>query len=242
MYKDLREFIELVDKLGALRRIEGADPRFEIGGITEIAAGHADGPALLFDAHQGLSARFSHLHQCDHQRRNGRRSRSASIRHCGHSTRSRPGWRNARRSSRARPLRSRRPRFCEHSLSGKRRRPRQVSGADLASPRRRCLHRLGLDRDHARSGRRLDQRLDLSRAGARPEQGDSAVRPSPAGTAPSSPRNTGTQDKPCPVAVVNGEDPGAVHRRLRISACWAIGIRVRRRHQRRADRGASPGR
>jgi 4-hydroxy-3-polyprenylbenzoate decarboxylase len=50
MYKDLREFIELVDKLGALRRIEGADPRFEIGAITEIAAGRSDGPALLFDA------------------------------------------------------------------------------------------------------------------------------------------------------------------------------------------------
>ena len=28
MYKDLREFIEQVDKLGALRRIDGADPRF----------------------------------------------------------------------------------------------------------------------------------------------------------------------------------------------------------------------
>ena len=41
MYKDLREFIELVDKLGALRRIEGADPRFEIGAITEVATAAA---------------------------------------------------------------------------------------------------------------------------------------------------------------------------------------------------------
>src|SRR5258707_6127403 len=54
MYKDLREFIELVDKAGALRRIEGADPRFEIGGITEVAAGRPDGPALLFDAIEGF--------------------------------------------------------------------------------------------------------------------------------------------------------------------------------------------
>ena len=38
MYKDLREFIELVDRLNALRKIEGADARFEIGGITEEAA------------------------------------------------------------------------------------------------------------------------------------------------------------------------------------------------------------
>ena len=53
MYKDLRQFIDLVDRLGALRRIEGADPRFEIGGITEVAAGLPDGPALLFDRIKG---------------------------------------------------------------------------------------------------------------------------------------------------------------------------------------------
>jgi UbiD family decarboxylase len=53
MYRDLREFIELVDRLGALRRIDGADPRFEIGGITEVAAGLVDCPALLFDRIKG---------------------------------------------------------------------------------------------------------------------------------------------------------------------------------------------
>ncbi len=53
MYKDLREFIELVDKLGGLRRIEGADPRFEIGAVTELAAGMAPAPALLFDGIKG---------------------------------------------------------------------------------------------------------------------------------------------------------------------------------------------
>jgi UbiD family decarboxylase len=49
MYKDLREFIGLVEGLGVLRRIMNADPQFEIGGITEVAAGMADCPALLFD-------------------------------------------------------------------------------------------------------------------------------------------------------------------------------------------------
>src|SRR5258707_7954632 len=58
MYKDLREFIELVDKLGALRRIEGADPRFEIGAITELAAGRPDGPALLFVGIKGFPRGF----------------------------------------------------------------------------------------------------------------------------------------------------------------------------------------
>jgi 3-polyprenyl-4-hydroxybenzoate decarboxylase len=42
----------------ALRRIEGADPRFEIGGITEIAAGRSDGPAPLFDAIKGFPRGF----------------------------------------------------------------------------------------------------------------------------------------------------------------------------------------
>jgi UbiD family decarboxylase len=58
MYRDLREFIELVDRLNALRRIEGAEARFEIGGITEVAAGRPDGPALLFDAIAGFPRGF----------------------------------------------------------------------------------------------------------------------------------------------------------------------------------------
>ena len=58
MYKDLREFIGLVDDLGALRRVEGADPRFEIGGITEVAAGMPDCPALLFDNIKGFPRGF----------------------------------------------------------------------------------------------------------------------------------------------------------------------------------------
>ena len=57
-YVDLREFIERVDELGALRRIEGAGTEHEIGGITEVAAGMPDAPALLFDQipghHQGF--------------------------------------------------------------------------------------------------------------------------------------------------------------------------------------------
>ena len=58
MYKDLRQFIDIVEQLGALRRINGADPRFEIGGITEVAAGQADCPALLFDDIKGHQRGF----------------------------------------------------------------------------------------------------------------------------------------------------------------------------------------
>src|SRR5690349_25119149 len=57
-YDDLREFIEQVDALGALRRMEGADPRYEVGGITEVAAGSPECPALLFDALKGFARGF----------------------------------------------------------------------------------------------------------------------------------------------------------------------------------------
>jgi UbiD family decarboxylase len=57
-YADLREFIDRVEALGALRRIDGADPVCEIGGITEIAAGLPECPALLFDAIKGHARGF----------------------------------------------------------------------------------------------------------------------------------------------------------------------------------------
>jgi 4-hydroxy-3-polyprenylbenzoate decarboxylase len=58
MYRDLRDFIAEVEKLGALRHVAGADPRFEIGGITEVAAGLPECPALLFDRIKGYPAGF----------------------------------------------------------------------------------------------------------------------------------------------------------------------------------------
>ena len=58
IYKDLRGFIKQVDELGALRRVNGADPRFELGGITEVAAGTPECPALLFDRIKGFAPGF----------------------------------------------------------------------------------------------------------------------------------------------------------------------------------------
>jgi 4-hydroxy-3-polyprenylbenzoate decarboxylase len=58
MYQDLREFIILVEKLGALRRIANADPQFEVGGITEVAAGLPECPALLFEKLKGFAPGF----------------------------------------------------------------------------------------------------------------------------------------------------------------------------------------
>jgi UbiD family decarboxylase len=48
-YTDLREWIDQVDKLGELSRIDGADWDLEIGALTEVAARGRDSSAILFD-------------------------------------------------------------------------------------------------------------------------------------------------------------------------------------------------
>src|SRR5262245_44332053 len=58
MYRDLRAFIAEIEKLGALRHVAGADPHYEIGGITEVAAGLPECPALLFDQIKGYAPGF----------------------------------------------------------------------------------------------------------------------------------------------------------------------------------------
>jgi len=53
-FRDLREFISQVETFSRLRRVDHADPYLEIGGITEIAAGLPEVPALLFDNIKGF--------------------------------------------------------------------------------------------------------------------------------------------------------------------------------------------
>ena len=50
-YKDLREWIELVDKLGELKKISGADQNLEMGTITKLIGrdGKYPPPAIIFD-------------------------------------------------------------------------------------------------------------------------------------------------------------------------------------------------
>ncbi|MSQ20795.1 MAG: UbiD family decarboxylase [Betaproteobacteria bacterium] len=57
-FPDLRAFIASVEQFSTLRRVSGADPHLELGGITEIAAGLVDTPALLFDDLKGFSRGF----------------------------------------------------------------------------------------------------------------------------------------------------------------------------------------
>ena len=58
IYADLRAFIDRVDELGVLRRIDGVDPDCELGAVTEVAAGRPDCPALLFDNIKGHRSGF----------------------------------------------------------------------------------------------------------------------------------------------------------------------------------------
>ncbi len=59
MFKDLRDFIELLDRKGELKYIEGADWNLELGTITELAATKITGkPALLFDKVKGYPAGY----------------------------------------------------------------------------------------------------------------------------------------------------------------------------------------
>jgi 4-hydroxy-3-polyprenylbenzoate decarboxylase len=58
MYRDLREFIGLVEEMGLVRHVHGADPYLEIGAITEVAAARPESPMLLFDAISGYPRGF----------------------------------------------------------------------------------------------------------------------------------------------------------------------------------------
>ena len=57
-YKDLREYIDAVDRLGELRVVNGADWDLEIGAITEVAARAAQPKVVLFDKIKGYPKGF----------------------------------------------------------------------------------------------------------------------------------------------------------------------------------------
>lgn len=48
-YTGLRDWIQKVDALGELRRVDGADWNLEMGAITEVYARNEPYPAILFD-------------------------------------------------------------------------------------------------------------------------------------------------------------------------------------------------
>ena len=53
MFEDLRAFLQALDDIGQLKRVEGADWDLEIGTITELMHEQDKGGALLFDRIKG---------------------------------------------------------------------------------------------------------------------------------------------------------------------------------------------
>jgi UbiD family decarboxylase len=58
VYRDLREYIEAVDRLGELRVVNGADWDLEVGAITEVAARATKPKVILFDNIRGYPKGF----------------------------------------------------------------------------------------------------------------------------------------------------------------------------------------
>src|SRR5207244_9414809 len=52
---DLREWIERVDAIGELTRIDGVDAELELGGLTDLYQWDMGNPALLFDHIKGYA-------------------------------------------------------------------------------------------------------------------------------------------------------------------------------------------
>jgi len=47
--KDLRNFLEEIEKIGELKNISGAETEEDIGGIVDMYMRDLDNPAVLFD-------------------------------------------------------------------------------------------------------------------------------------------------------------------------------------------------
>ena len=162
-------------------------------------------PGAAVRPHQGLSARVSRFHQCRHHpAARGARARHRSV---AETARRAEGLDGEAQDAQAARAASRSKSAVSAACGG-------TSAVDLRQFPAPIWHRhdggpfigSGSHRHHARPGRRLDQRLDLPRPGARTNARHHPVRPS------RPPRRDHRQEilgagKPCPVAVVNGEDP-----------------------------------
>src|ERR1700751_5932295 len=58
VYKDLRGYLDAVDRLGELRIVNGADWDLEVGAITEVAARATKPKVVLFDSIKGYPKGF----------------------------------------------------------------------------------------------------------------------------------------------------------------------------------------
>jgi 4-hydroxy-3-polyprenylbenzoate decarboxylase len=59
--EDVREWIDRVEALGELTRIEGVDPNLELGGLVDLYMSDMENPALLFERMKGYPEGFTLL-------------------------------------------------------------------------------------------------------------------------------------------------------------------------------------
>ena len=59
--EDVREWIDRVEELGELTRVEGVDPNLELGGLVDLYMGEMENPALLFERMKGYPEGYSLL-------------------------------------------------------------------------------------------------------------------------------------------------------------------------------------
>src|SRR5919205_200696 len=68
-WRDLREWLRVVDELGELRHVEGANWQEDIGAVTELLDHTPDSPAALFDAIPGYPRGYRVLSNSNGNRR-----------------------------------------------------------------------------------------------------------------------------------------------------------------------------
>ncbi len=59
--EDLREWIERIDEMGELTRVDGVDAHLELGGLVDLYQWDMENPALLFDKIKGYPEGYSLL-------------------------------------------------------------------------------------------------------------------------------------------------------------------------------------
>ena len=168
-YDDLREWLEIAERMGEVRHIEGATWQEDIGLVAEAILRAEYGPCVVFDNVPGCPKGFRLLLNVFAGKR-----RNMTLGLPDHLTK----W---ELSDAYREAYLKHPRILRHEIvetgpvleniiTGDAIDVTIVSGAGLAREGRRPLHRHRHLHHHARSGRGLAQRRRLSRAGAR--QGD----------------------------------------------------------------------
>ena len=170
-YRGLRDWLEQVEKIGELLKVNGAHWDREMGAITQMLTegGKGKAPAILVRRSSGLPERLSDavrpiLH---HQARRADARLAARIRAQGRHRQSLPSRHDRDEIDQAEDRQERadlRKRFARRQS-----RRAQVAGADSSPSRHAPLHRHGGHVHHQRSRRRLVQLRRLSLPSVRRE-------------------------------------------------------------------------